>query len=676
MKKQILHTAIIISALFSLFSCAPNLVNMKKIEKPIPSNIAKLEKTNEYKKFIKNNNRIVLYDGAKIKVDYNEEKGFVIEKEYHQIYKSIRGQKFTHFIIANENEVIISLSARTIKASGKILPLEMKDVYVEDISRYTTVDSNKTKKVKYNFKNIEDGDTIEYILTTREERKKPPYFSYNTVLENGWPTLIYNLTIDIPTKMANSEQNNLFTRQKIGNKKRVTLAESTYSADEQKRTVFSWSAQLIPKRDNEPNRVCNICQKETIYFNITPWKTWKEMSKKLYDFYVKETLVSSELVTKKAKEIVNGISDEKKKIRALATFVQHLYTTYTYSIHYYKLNSPDVVLRRGYGTESELALLLVSLLHSIGIENAHLALIRTLQDTPLDIKVMRNFFSKRAVVCSTKDGQEIWLDPTYYQSDNNKMSAQTENRQALILTKDGSSKIKMTPEATAEQNSAHYALSYTIDSTMNLKTAFKGEFTGNYAYRSQDAVTNAPQNLIIEGAAHSLDQKYFNALVGDNGSIKNLKYSDPKNKHEKVFVSFDATINALRKSSYNDTYLLDIFPFNRAHLYPSPDLSLEKRETPILLGSFNTTSAVTIDITYPTNTLELVTLPKKQTLNIDGNKVQLTYSAEEKETGHIVVTLAFTRNAKVLSADKFEEVRTFYLALKKIFKEQLIFKKR
>lgn len=658
-------------------SCTPNLVNIKKIESKIPDKFKEIEKSEKYKEFAKEHKTIRLFDKIVKKIDYDEKTGFVIETEIHNIDKILKGRKYSFHNYLNKNSEIISISARTIKPDGKIIDLSMDDIYVRSIDHYSFDHHEKTGKVKFNIKDVSDGSIVEFILRTRQYLKDEPDVSFYYYVEStSRPIMLLDYQFDIPEWMMQNNPDQMKLRYKV-NATDVKFEKKTYLENAgDKRAKLKWTRTNISKKEIDSQTICRKCLRKSLKINIAKWDNWSEMSKQLYNLYQSQ-IVLSERVIKKARMLTAGISEDRKMILKLANYAQSLEVNYfmnNYSSKY-KVTDSEIVLRRHYGTPKDISILLISLLRSAGFKKSYPVLVRDLSDLPFDKDLMINSFSDVLIYVETADGRKYWIDPTYYKSDLNIISEDSENRTGLILSDDALNSFIVTPKPESENNRKDYSVKFNIDTSMKVKTDVEAVYSGQRAYRKRYSIANSNRKERLVKAASMLNDGYFNGMISPEGKVFDVKYQGVEGIGKEVKLSFAADIDVFRKSRYDDSYILDMVPFDSDSLFDIPPFKHKKRKDPVMWKK-RRNSSVTASIRYPAEKLELISFPKMHEVIFDKKDFFIRCSVVKNEPGLFIYKIEFKRDIRKVSVSDFSKAQDVYRELTKLFNSRLVFKKK
>jgi hypothetical protein len=667
MFSRIIKLLLFLSFIVLFYSCIP-LVKLTKIEKPLTEKIKNYVIPDAFKKEYK---YICLLNSVKEKVVYKEDKGFIVKYKEHKIYKIINQRKFTYKIYLEDNEKITLLSARTITSDGKKIDLEMDDIFLNE-DKYVGIDYNrKSKLVKFNFPKVEIGSTLEIFTETELIENKKPDFYRKQYIQKATPVGFYYYEISMPESLIDSDKFN-FT-YKIANSKKVKFSKTTKFVEDKKNSTFSWSAQNTVPFKSEKNFKCIDCNKSHVEINIKPWKNWQEMSKILYNFHVNNNLEPGKKIIQKSNELVQNAKTDKEKIQILSNYVQS-YHIESYHLDFgYKTRTarPELILRRGYGSSLELAVLLGSMLKAQGFEKIFIALTRDTVAPVFDKNMMVYRYNDALVYMEMNDGEKIWIDPSFYISQLGIISPDSVERPALLLKPEGVPDLVYTPKV-GNNYSYDFKIIINIDKDKKTKTSILVETAALTAQSQRYFFSRANKNDLLRYCSRFVSKSYFNGINGFDAKVYNIKHTSINEISNKFKYSFDIDAQILKKSYLKNEYLLDFSPVQIGYSEGLPMIDDNTREFPVIWDALYVSNVV-VEINYPVDTLKIAYVPESIDCTVGKDHIVFNTITEKLQPGKLRIKTFYNRSVNKIKPESFDELRKFYRNIAKFFMKKIVF---
>lgn len=171
-----------------------------------------------------------------------------------------------------------------------------------------------------------------------------------------------------------------------------------------------------------------------------------------------------EALRSKAIDITAGLGSEKEKIKALYEFMQSStrYVANEYGIGGWQTFKASEVARLSYGDCKGLSNYMKALLKAVDIPS-HLAVINAgVENTQkTDTEFVRNHFN-HMILCVPQGRDTVWLECTSTSNPSGYLGAFTQNRKALLLTKDGGHLVN-TPRYAKDHNQIDQTVALHLD---------------------------------------------------------------------------------------------------------------------------------------------------------------------------------------------------------------------
>ena len=235
-----------------------------------------------------------------------------------------------------------------------------------------------------------------------------------------------------------------------------------------------WSFDRVPALDSEP--FAPPYAERAMMVSLSTYSSWSELAH-WYAGLFRDQMELDDAARAQAKAVVEGVTDEREKIRRLYNYVvkNTRYVGIELGIHGWKPFNATEVHRRRYGDCKDKATLLASLLRENGVD-ATIALVRTADRgrIPPDHATMWAFNHAITYVPS----QELFLDGTAEFSGSTELPYLDQGAMALVVHPDGTSQLTEPAKSppSANTNRSSYTATLAPDGSMSLvgEETFRG----------------------------------------------------------------------------------------------------------------------------------------------------------------------------------------------------------
>ena len=249
--------------------------------------------------------------------------------------------------------------------------------------------------------------------------------------------------------------------------------------------------------------------------------------------------------------IINGISDKKELVKTLYHYLQDhtRYINVSIGIGGHKPYPASYVALNKYGDCKALTNYMKALLSFGGIESFYTLVNASEQPKGIINSIAGPQFN-HAILAVPIGNDTIWLENTSSTNPFGYMGTQTQNRQALLVSKDKSTLVRI-PALKAKENLSSFKLEFELNisgnSTINAQTSFTGE---------DFEILNQIQNGYNEDEK---DRIFRNYLPFDNYEVIDWKLTRQQRDSARIELKAHLSISKLLKP-LGDDYYLSLFP--------------------------------------------------------------------------------------------------------------------
>jgi len=610
------------------------------------------------------NDGVVLYEDHFEDIRINNDGDFETTKRVHKVTKIFRNvEKYSseEFVVPGEDK-LISVNARVINPDGKIIELKSEDFhpvfgYAENSRFYSDV-----QIIKFTYPSLEKNSIVEYDYRIME---KYPLIMDVWYIEGELPKLWdkYNLYVPYLLLMKKVDGGAGWGwKYKAYN---CSIPNPIVKSDASgpivdKEALFTWDLRDIPAFTPEPAMPPYSNYLRYMKFKPMRWETWNDVSKDYYNDYFKPKLEITTEVSGKAEELTKNCSSETDKIKCIYDFVQSLrYVDVDLRQGDIEPYKPETVLKHKYGDCTDKTMLIIAMLKSLGIKSSPV-LVLTHDEGVIDESFPCWNFNLMIVKVVTKDGKEIWIDPSTKYCKLGFLPHQCENIGVVVLNDNGTVNFENTPKNSSSDNIENFfmKLDFSNADTVNIQVSerYKGE--SNLKFKKE--LGEKTRSEILKICKSKISDYFVNAEVTDY-TISDIDSTDLDLKFE-----FSAKApNNMEKQGSLTLVTVDQF---KLPLYLEW-LGREKRTYDIEFN-YPFTIFKTVEIDLPANKYTVKDLPS----NTNYNGQALSYLRTFYNYGNekIVGTEKFSVNQSNIKVDYFDKVKEFFDKIKLRNDEKII----
>ncbi|MBI1804596.1 MAG: DUF3857 domain-containing protein [Ignavibacteriae bacterium] len=615
---------------------------------------------------------VVLLDRQDVEMEIDGNNDLYTFNKVHKIQKLFKNLDAHASVQINlyDGEALTDIQARTIKPDGSNIILRDHDFYTISGEGKGSVLYSDVRKIRFTFPSVEKGCIVEYRYTKKTQRG----FWYDTwYIQNYLPTLRNEYVLTVPIVLMDKQWGLGWTwRYKSYNY--PDLPQPVQSPVKNERVLeklskrdkvsFTWSLKDIPAFEEEVNMPPHSLHMAYVRFSLSEWANWDNIAAWYYNRVFDPQLIITDQIKTLAERLTGGSISESEKIQNIYKYIQGVrYVAIELGAGSLQPTVPQLVLMRQYGDCKDKAILLISLLRSVGV-TAKPILVLTASEGVLDPEFPTWNFNHMIVKAEGRDHHTYWIDPTVNYCGLGELPWQDEGIDVLVLNENGTASIEHTPNASCDQNVTTIEVAVNVDplheTTFKVKMTYKGEKN----FRSRALFSDYTEKELRDYCKELIVDDYLNATV------KSCSFSNFDSLSCDLTLSFDFTVpDALRKQG--DLYFLSIDPFK---LFTDMSwLAKEKRIYPIDL-EYPFTVKKRIAVNYPQENFMVRNIPEKIQLSND----DMVYKNDFSSGGdhQLIEEESFSVRQPYIPAQKYAEVRKLFETVKSRSTEKLIFTSR
>lgn len=336
------------------------------------------------------------------------------------------------------------------------------------------------------------------------------------------------------------------------------------------RTLYSWSADNVPKVVPEPGMPGWAEVATTLH--VSTYKSWEDVGRYWWGL-VRDQLKPNDELRRTVDQALTGVDrkDERAVVSAIYDYVvtNTRYVALEFGIHGYKPYRVDRVLARRFGDCKDKASLIHAMLKVAGVDT-RLVLLRMRSLGTIDSEPASLSAFNHAIVYVPKF--DLYLDGTAAFHGANELPTADRVANVLVVEPDGSSKFSVTPEARADDNLTHLELDVALEANGAARVKGLTRITGIHApsyRRSYQAVATRKSTF---------ERAWGQTFPGIR--VERVDMNDVSRLSEPVELGFEMEIP--RYSEVLPTGLR-FFPFGSGRSYAQTFASLVERSHDLVL---------------------------------------------------------------------------------------------
>ncbi len=293
-------------------------------------------------------------------------------------------------------------------------------------------------------------------------------------------------------------------------------------------TIYRWVKTHIPKLEKEPLMPKN--REVMPWLQVSTFKNWKEFGKWYWNL-IKNQLHVSDGIREKVEELTKGLKSDFEKIRAVYNFVVsdiRYSSEWEFGVHGYKPYSADAIFKRKFGDCKDKAILINTMLKTIGIK-AYPVLIRGedgRSKEDLTLPMVNHFNHCISYVPPQKSLKKgFFLDGTAQYHSIDSLPTMDWGAKVVVVTPEGG-KVLETPVPKAEENlyAGKYGFMLNSQGGGKLEVRFKAKKSFSVFFRS--FLQNPGRR---KKSLENLWGKYFGSA-----KVVHMKFSNLKDLNQNV----------------------------------------------------------------------------------------------------------------------------------------------
>jgi hypothetical protein len=548
---------------------------------------------------------------------------------------------------------ISSISGSLYDASGKLIKkLKSKDVQdLSAVDNISIMDDNRKKE--HNFYHKVYPYTVEYEIETIFHTTYTFPSWYTQYFENQ---SVQNSNLEVITPA------DYVLRYRMYNYK----GEPAVVTDNNKKK-YSWSASnlnAIQKESYAPewHEITTAVVLAPSSFEMEGYKgdmsSWQEYGKFMYQLCLNRDALPP-AIKEKVKELTAGITDDRKKIEALFTYMQQntRYISIQLGIGGLQPFEATYVAQKGFGDCKALSNYMYSLLKEAGIRSNH-TIIRGGRG---EYFVPEDFPSdpfNHVVLCVPLKTDTVWLECTSQTNAAGYMGGFTGNRKALLIDENGGTLVS-TPRYNASTNTqVRKTFGKVADDgslNINVETTLRGMQQDSY----HSLIHNYSKDKIKEVLQSSFELSTYN--------INNFSYKEIKQSIPEIIENLDITVSGYATITGKRLFITpNVLNRNRTSLNADDERKFDIR----LEDGF--TDIDTVEIELPSG-FEVEALPEP--VNIS-NKFGSYYAASTVKNNKIVYVRKRVYNVGKFPASEYKDLAGYFQQISKADRNRIVLVKK
>ncbi len=550
-------------------------------------------------------------------------------------------------IFLSPEDRISSLSARVISPDGEIKDLDEKDIYSYKMVREIMGTTRESRSVRFNLPWVKEGSVIEYSYTVVYRD-----FFFSNRWNLSWykmDVLDSEVIVRIPNWLFDTEPK-WSLRYKVYNYPDMPDPEIKKGIGQYGDTVYRFRVKDIPAYEPEPFMTHSDTLRPHVRAYFGRFNNPGQYARWFYNNQIRGQLIITDKIEKLAHEITEGAETELEKIEKVKNFVEQLHynSDHTEFGHAIKPNTPEVVLRRGFGDCKDKSVLLVALLKVLEIDSDPV-LVRTRGFGDIDTDMPYGVFNHMIVRVNTQDGISVWIDPVVSGIGLGRIPWSISGIWGLVIKEKGGNYMVRLPEAVADQNGAIANTAINISDDLTVTYNIEVVYRGNNALSMSNYFKNLTDRDMHGYVKDKIGEDFIDAR------IKNVSVS--KSEDNSVFkLKFTIISQSILRKRGEEIYSFPMKPWGlRAFPYWG-NLWLKERVSPFRLGN-ELINGHTVTISLPE---DMVVKNPEFSKSFSMPEDLLTYSGELKsDEGKIYYTERQVINRYYAQPQYYGQLRDF-----------------
>ncbi|MEP1150788.1 MAG: DUF3857 domain-containing protein [Balneola sp.] len=387
---------------------------------------------------------------------------------------------------------------------------------------------------------------------------------------------------------------------------------------------------------------------------------WKDFGKWYYSLGQGTRKLSSEAI-REVEEVIDGISTESEKIKALYNYLQDKtrYVSIQLGIGGWKPFSADYVFENEYGDCKALTNYMQAILEHIGVKSNPVLIRRGISEPAIISEFSSNQFNHVLLRVELDNGDILWLECTSKYFAPGHIGSGNEDRDALMISKEGGEIIR-TPMSLPSENISSSISKIEISESGKVIMSTTQTNTGVLQESVQYRLLPISDAAKIEWLENSISASNFDVMEADFSGIRN----DTKD------VSYSYTLDF---SNYTTTSSSRIFvPLETINSWSfNPDKEV-KRKQEIWLPYVLTEKDQSIYV-LPKN-YDIEAIPEEAFFQSEFANYSIEYTINEE--GNLLLKRELVINEKRIPPEAYNDFREFFMNVSKSDSKQLVLVKK
>jgi transglutaminase-like putative cysteine protease len=648
--KKFMRVSLCVVAVPLFTACSPAFLDVNKLQADL--GIDKPITQAQYPEA----NAVVIMESHDIELDFDNNFRISTYENVHVIKKVFKNfdDEANVEIVVESGQKLSNIEARTITPDGRSIPVEKKEFHEIRGSGDNEIFYSDSKTVKFTFKSVERDAILEYHYKIRNDFA---FFDDVWYIQHNIPVIRNMYTLHVPKILLDNGWNWIFKPYNY-NVGLPALSEPPKGSTTQlqMKKTFQWVIKDIPAFEYERRMPPSNQYRALVRFSSNDWKTWNDVASWYSKSVFLPQLVPSEVVNKKAHDLVAGKSENKDKIKALLDYVKNMrYVAIELGIGGITPVIPQKVFERQYGDCKDKSTLLISMIRSVGIP-ADPVLVLSANAGMLDPSFPCWRFNH--MIVKTEIGDKVyWIDPTAATYDLGELPWTDEGIYVLVAN-ENSDKLEITPASNENENLTDINIKVTnmskTKTNFDVSIGFHGEEYNVYQW----SLKNKSEQDLNKMCRTVIADQYVSA------ELNNVQMRvDTTGKT--LYLNFSFTVSdAITQQA--DLYFLNQDPYK---LFEDWNwLIYDKRKYPIDL-KYPYTMHKTIDVNL-NSAFAVRNLPKSQKLATE--HLYYNRQIEQASPSHWTCRETFSTNNAFITSLEYSEVKSFFQKVKSGLDEKTV----
>jgi len=387
---------------------------------------------------------------------------------------------------------------------------------------------------------------------------------------------------------------------------------------------------------------------------------WKDFGKWYYSLGEETRELSSEAI-KEVDEVIAGLNTDKEKIEALYNYLQDKtrYVSIQLGIGGWKPFSAGYVFENEYGDCKALTNYMQAILEHLGIKANPVLIRRGVSEPEIISEFSSNQFNHVLLRVELENGEIMWLECTSKYFSPGHIGSGNEDRDALMVTKEGGEIIR-TPKSEASENISSSLSNIVIDELGKVTMSTKRTSTGVLQESLQYSLLPISEAARVEWLEKRISTGNFDIIEANFDELESKKSS----------VSYSYKLNFKNYASTSSSRIfVPLETINSWSFNPDKDKTRKQEIWLPYVFTEKDTSIFVLPKDY-----EIEAIPSGMTIEKDFANYSIEYTINEDGNLLLQRELVFTK--KRLPAELYDDFRDFFINVSRSDNKQLVLVKK